>query len=163
MPKTFVAAGRLCRIATSRRPVLQPVPLSIRTERTYRLAADADIIICCVDNAEVREVLNHLAYANCLPVINGEVLVAQKNLDRRAMIIRTSLRRNRVAQAPQTLRGQLRVFAHATGTRRRRKTPLSVHRGTTIQLDYSNKVSLPAPPDEVQLREIHTFNEYHKM
>ena len=61
------------------RPVVRPVPLSIRTERAYRLAADADLIVCCVDNAEAREVLNHLAYANCLPLIDGGVLVESRD------------------------------------------------------------------------------------
>ena len=54
--------------------IIRPVPLSILTERAYRLAADADVILSCVDNAEARDVLNHLAYANCLPLIDGGVL-----------------------------------------------------------------------------------------
>ena len=73
--KVEVAAAHLRRIATARRPVIRAVPLSIRTERAYRLAADADLIVCCVDNAEAREVLNHIAYSNCLPLIDGGVLV----------------------------------------------------------------------------------------
>ena len=55
--KAEVAADHFCRVATARGPVVRPVPLSIRTERAYRLAADADVIVCCVDNAEAREVL----------------------------------------------------------------------------------------------------------
>ncbi len=77
--KSKVAAAHLRSIATARNPVVRPIPLSIRTERAYRLAADADVIVCCVDNAEAREVLNHLAYANCLPLIDGGVLVESKN------------------------------------------------------------------------------------
>ena len=73
--KTEVAAAHLRRVATARQPVIRAVPLSIRTKRAYRLAADADVIVCCVDNAEAREVLNHLAYSNCLPLIDGGVLV----------------------------------------------------------------------------------------
>ena len=73
--KAEVAAAHLRRIATARRPIIRAVPLSIRTERAYRLAADADVIVCCVDNAEAREVLNHIAYSNCLPLIDGGVLV----------------------------------------------------------------------------------------
>lgn len=75
LKKAEVAAARLRRIATARRPVVRPVPLSIRTERAYRLAADADIVMSCVDNAEARDVLNHIAYSNCLPMIDGGVLV----------------------------------------------------------------------------------------
>ena len=76
--KAEVAADHFCRVATARRPVARPVPLSIRTERAYRLTADADVIVCCVDNAEAREVLNHVAYANCLPLIDGGVLVESR-------------------------------------------------------------------------------------
>ena len=76
--KAEVAADHFCRVSTARRPVVRPVPLSIRTERAYRLAADADVIVCCVDNAEAREVLNHVAYANCLPLIDGGVLVESR-------------------------------------------------------------------------------------
>ena len=75
LPKAEVAAAHLRRVATAGRPVIRAVPLSIRTERAYRLTADADIILCCVDNAEAREVLNHIAYSNCLPLIDGGVLV----------------------------------------------------------------------------------------
>ena len=73
-----MAAAHVRRVATAQRPVIRPVPLSIRTERAYRLAADADVIVCCVDNAEAREVLNYVAYANCLPLIDGGVLVESK-------------------------------------------------------------------------------------
>ena len=79
LPKADVVAAHLRRITTARCPVVRPVPLSIRTERAYRLAADADLIVCCVDNAEGREVLNHLAYANCLPLIDGGVLVESRD------------------------------------------------------------------------------------
>ena len=76
--KAEVAAAHVRRVATAQRPVIRPVPLSIRTERAYRLAADADVIVCCVDNAEAREVLNYVAYANCLPLIDGGVLVESR-------------------------------------------------------------------------------------
>ena len=76
--KAEIAAAHLRTVATAHRPVVRPVSLSIRTERAYRLAADADVIVCCVDNAEARDVLNHLAYANCLPLIDGGVLVESR-------------------------------------------------------------------------------------
>ena len=71
--KVDIAAAHVRRISTAFRPVVRAIPLSIRHERAYRLAADADLIICCVDNAEARDVLNHLAYSNCLPLIDGGV------------------------------------------------------------------------------------------
>lgn len=79
LPKVNMAAAHLRRITTARRPVVRPVRLSIRTERAYRLAADANLIVYCVNNAEAREVLNHLACANCLPLIDVGVLVESRN------------------------------------------------------------------------------------
>ena len=73
--KVDLVAARIRRIATAVQPVVRAVPLSIRNERAYRLAADADLIISCIDNAEARDVVNHLAYSNCLPLIDGGVLV----------------------------------------------------------------------------------------
>ena len=79
LPKANVAAAHLRRMATARRPVVRPVPLSIRTERACWLAADADFVVCCVDNAEAREGLDYLAYASCLPLIDGGVLVESRD------------------------------------------------------------------------------------
>ena len=73
--KADVTAARVRRVATAANVAVRAVPLSIRTERAYRAAADADVIVCCVDNAEARDVLNHLAYSNCLPIIDGGVNV----------------------------------------------------------------------------------------
>ena len=73
--KAELAATHVRRIATASRPVVRAFPLSIRTERAYCLAADTDLIISCVDNAEARDVLNHLAYSNCIPLLDGGVLV----------------------------------------------------------------------------------------
>ena len=73
--KVDLVAARIRRIATAARPVVRAIPLSIRNERAYRLAANADLIISCIDNAEARDVVNHLAYSNCLPLIDGGVLV----------------------------------------------------------------------------------------
>ena len=71
--KVDLAAAHVRRIATASRPVVRGIPLSIRNEGAYCCAADADLIISCVDNAEARDVVNHLAYSNCLPLIDGGV------------------------------------------------------------------------------------------
>ena len=75
------------RIVAQRKPALVggqhcPQAIESRTEalveqhargrsRVVEFAASADLIVCCVDNAEAREVLDHLAYASCLPLIDG--------------------------------------------------------------------------------------------
>ena len=74
--KAEVAAAHLHRIATARRPVVRLVPLSVRTERGYRLAADADR--CAASTMPRRARFSHLAYANCLPLIDGGVLVESR-------------------------------------------------------------------------------------
>ena len=73
--KAELAAARARRVSTANHPLVRAVPLSIRTETAYRIASDADLIVCCVDNAEARDVLNHIAYAGGLPLIDGGVLV----------------------------------------------------------------------------------------
>ena len=77
--KATIASARYRQVTTASRPIVHTVPLSIRSERAYCKAADADLILCCVDNAEARDVLNHLAYSNCLPLIDGGVLVDSTN------------------------------------------------------------------------------------
>ena len=77
--KAELAATHIRQISTASRPIVRAIPLSIRTERAYCLAADADLIISCVDNAEARDVLNHLAYSNCLPLVDGGVDVDSPN------------------------------------------------------------------------------------
>ena len=71
--KVDLAAAHVRRISTASQPVVRAIPLSIRNERAYCIAADADLIISCVDNAEARDVVNHIAYSNCLPLIDGGV------------------------------------------------------------------------------------------
>ncbi len=73
--KVDLAAARVYQVSTASHPVVRTLPLSIRHERAYRLAADADLLISCVDNAEARDMVNHLAYSNCLPLVDGGVLI----------------------------------------------------------------------------------------
>lgn len=75
LQKVMVAAAHARQVATAKKVIIRPVGLSIRTKLAYKLAADADVILCCVDNSEARDVLNHIAYANCVPLIDGGVLV----------------------------------------------------------------------------------------
>ena len=75
LQKALVAKEHIRAIGTANKPVVRAVPLSIRTKTAYQLASDADVIFSCVDNAEAREVLNYISYSNCLPLIDGGVLV----------------------------------------------------------------------------------------
>ncbi len=54
--------------------VIQP----IQSESAFRNALDCDIIFSCVDKPLARDVLNHIAYAHLVPVIDGGVAVHKR-------------------------------------------------------------------------------------
>jgi molybdopterin/thiamine biosynthesis adenylyltransferase len=73
--KVDVAARQVRRAATAARGVIRRVPHAITEEAGYRAALDCDVIFSCVDRPWPRQVLNHLAYAHLIPVIDGGIQV----------------------------------------------------------------------------------------
>ncbi len=64
--------------ATAEGPVIEAITNSV-VEKAGRLAAlDCDLIFCCVDRPAAREVLNVLAYAHLITVIDGGIGVEFK-------------------------------------------------------------------------------------
>ena len=73
--KTDVAAESLKEHATNARFVVYPVGTEIHHSTAYRAALDCDIILSCVDRPVGRDVLNYIAQAHLIPVIDAGVAV----------------------------------------------------------------------------------------
>lgn len=76
--KVDVAKERIEHVATAAAIQVRGVPYSVVEPEGYRAALDSDVIFCCVDRARPRHVLNHLAYAHLVPVIDGGIQVRFK-------------------------------------------------------------------------------------
>jgi molybdopterin/thiamine biosynthesis adenylyltransferase len=76
--KVEVAQERIERVATAAHVCIRGVPFSVAEAEGYRAALDCDVIFSCVDRARPRHILNHLAYAHLIPVIDGGIQVRFK-------------------------------------------------------------------------------------
>jgi molybdopterin/thiamine biosynthesis adenylyltransferase len=77
--KVEVAADRIRVVATAAEVDVREVPYSIAEERGYRAALDCDFIFSCGDRPRARHILNHMAYAHLIPVIDGGIGARFKN------------------------------------------------------------------------------------
>jgi molybdopterin/thiamine biosynthesis adenylyltransferase len=77
--KVDVAEDRIRAIATAEHVDLRAVPFSVVEEAGYRAALDCDVIFCCVDRPRARHIVNHIAYAHLIPIIDGGIGVRFKN------------------------------------------------------------------------------------
>lgn len=76
--KIDVAARQMMSSATAEKIEIRCVPFSVAEEAGYRAALDCDVIFSCVDRPRARAILNHLAYAHLIPVIDGGIQVRFK-------------------------------------------------------------------------------------
>lgn len=74
--KVDLTARRLRKIATASRIRVESLPLSVHDFAAYRAALDCDILFSCVDRPVARDVLNYIANAHLVPVIEAGVAVA---------------------------------------------------------------------------------------
>ena len=66
--------------ATAKNVRVTALPLSIRDRIAYKAAIDCDILFSCVDRRPIgRDVLNYIAYAHMIPVIDGGVSIETLN------------------------------------------------------------------------------------
>ena len=82
--KALTLAKRLRQIATANRFAVDPVIRAVYEEAAYRRALDCDVLFSCVDRPWGRHVLNHIAYAHLIPVVDGGILVRSNRLGRLA-------------------------------------------------------------------------------
>ena len=73
--KVDLAAQSMRRHSTSKRIQIATFPYSVHNNVAYEAALDCDVIFSCVDRPIARDVLNYIAQAHLIPVIDGGVEV----------------------------------------------------------------------------------------
>ena len=73
--KVHLAAEAIQRNATAQKLQIIALPFSVHDEATYKAALDCDILFSCVDRPVARDVLNYIAQAHLIPIIDGGIAV----------------------------------------------------------------------------------------
>ena len=77
--KVELAKQKIKKHATAKPIKVMAYPVSIQDRSAYDAALDCDIIFSCVDRPVGRDILNYMAYAHLIPVIEGGVEVQVQN------------------------------------------------------------------------------------
>ena len=73
--KVSLAAHAMRCHSTAEEIQITALPVSIHDEAAYKAVLDCDIIFSCVDRPVARDVLNYIAQAHLIPVIDGGIAV----------------------------------------------------------------------------------------
>jgi molybdopterin/thiamine biosynthesis adenylyltransferase len=77
--KVDVARDGFMRASTARDPDARVVSFAVSESVGFEEALDCDVLFSCVDRPWGRQVLNHIAYAHLIPVIDGGILIRTTN------------------------------------------------------------------------------------
>ena len=73
--KVDLAMRAMRRNATAEKIQITALPFSVHDEAAYKAVLDCDILFSCVDRPVPRDVLNYIAQAHLIPVIDGGIAV----------------------------------------------------------------------------------------
>ena len=76
--KVHLAANHAERVATAEHFHVTPIADKLQSDLGYKAALDCDLLYSCVDRPLAKDLLNHIAYAHCIPVVFGGVFVDTK-------------------------------------------------------------------------------------
>ena len=77
-PKVLVSADSIRRSSTADDPSIEASDRSIGEELGFRSILDCDVVFCCVDRPMPRFVLNFVALAHLIPVIDGGISIERR-------------------------------------------------------------------------------------
>jgi len=78
--KVKVAADSAKKSATAENFDIQQIKISIVEESAYRKLFDCDVLFSCVDRPWPRNILNYIAYAHLIPVVDGGISIKKNRL-----------------------------------------------------------------------------------
>ena len=84
--KVQVASESMRQNATADNVDITALPMSIHDKEAYDAALDCDVIFSCVDRPLARDVLNYIAQAHMIPVIDGGRLNRNRHIYRQAVL-----------------------------------------------------------------------------
>ena len=73
--KVDLAAQAMRRNATAEKVRITSLPIALQSKKAYKAALDCDVLFSCVDRPVPRDVLNYIAQAHLIPVIDGGIAV----------------------------------------------------------------------------------------